>query len=394
MGAITSPMRVSVLVGDGFDLWLHSYFLTGLMDLAREGSIVLRPMNGAAARKYTSVQKPHYPLLVVLCKAENESSARVVCFDARDQSDVWHHDGLACSDVYFKRSYHPPSAEELVPSLRSRVVPLNPIFATWSRRSRVWSARLCGFLLATAAKQLVSGEAARKVMGSLAAQVSKLQSLSSVEHYEDTPAGAKCAKVLFQTRLWDPDTESGDWVDACNRERVEMVRTLRSGLGDAMVGGLASTPYAARQFPELLSNLTEGARSRRPEFIRLCKTFLVRVNIKALFQAVPYSLGETLAANNCIVSQAIRNTFATPFAEGRHYLGFTTPRECVDQCMALLGSGGRARRVREEAHAYYRDAVRPKEAMRMYLQRVMSLPRHEESERHTGEKRSQPYPRL
>jgi hypothetical protein len=117
----------------------------------------------------------------------------------------------------------------------------------------------------------------------------------------------------------------------------------------------------------------------------------VRVNIKALFDAVPYSLGETLAANNCMVSQTIRNTFATPLAEGRHYLGFTTARECVAQCIALLDSGDKARRLREEAHVYYREAVRPKEAMRMYLQQAMSRPRFEESERRSGEKRSQPY---
>jgi hypothetical protein len=196
--------------------------------------------------------------------------------------------------------------------------------------------------------------------------------LPTLDNYEETPANNKRKQVLFQTRLWDPSEEEGDWVEECNRHRVEMIRVLRRRLGTRCVGGLIRTPYTEKNYPELLSNLTLTAKAKRPEFIRLCRQFLVRVNIKALFDAVPYSLGETLAANNCLVSENIRNSFATPLIEGRHYAGFTTPDECADRCQELLDSDDKATRLREEAHAYYRKAVCPKEAMRMFLQQAMS----------------------
>jgi hypothetical protein len=98
----------------------------------------------------------------------------------------------------------------------------------------------------------------------------------------------------------------------------------------------------------------------------------VRVNIKALFEATPYSLGETLAANNCLVSENIRNSFATPLVEGKHYVGFTTPEDCADRCQELLDSDDKAIHLREEAHAYYRKAVRPKEAIWSFLEQAMS----------------------
>src|ERR1035441_5872653 len=132
------------------------------------------------------------------------------------------------------------------------------------------------------------------------------------------------------------------------------------------------TPYTEKNYPELLSNLTLTAKAKRPEFIRLCRQFLVRVNIKALHDAVPYSLGETLAANNCLVTESIRNTFATPLVENGHYVGFTTPDECAGRCLELLESGDKAIRLREEAHAYYRKAVSPKAAMRTFLEQAMS----------------------
>jgi hypothetical protein len=142
-------------------------------------------------------------------------------------------------------------------------------------------------------------------------------------------------------------------------------------LGKYCVGGLVPSPFTRKNYPELLSNLTATSTAKRPEFIRLCRQFLVRVNIKALFNAIPYSLGETLAANNCIVSEEIRNSCMTPLVDGRHYLGFTTPDECADRCLELLDSNDKADRLRQESYAYYCTAVRPTEAMRMFLEQAL-----------------------
>jgi hypothetical protein len=365
------PLRVSVSLGVGFDVWLHCYFLTGLVQLSREGVISLRTMRAGGARGGVNPRGADYPLFTVTCSDARSGTTRRICFDARDQSDVWQMNALEEADVYFKRSFHLPDVEKLPPGIRGKVRAINPMFATWPRRAPEWKARVGISFVTTAARKILTGEGAASALKTLSAHVRLLLSLSSVDRYEGTPPEPKRPQVLFQTRLWDPASEKGDWVGACNQERIEMVRTLRAGLGNAFVGGLSSTPYAATRYPELLSNLTVGARSRRPEFIALCREFLVRVNIRALFEAVPYSLGETLAANNALVSHPLRNTCVPPLIGGRHYAGFTTAKECVDQCRALLDSEARARRLREEAHTFYAESVRPREAMRAYLHQAM-----------------------
>ena len=355
-----------------FDMWLHSYFITGLVQLAKEGAITLRVMRGHDLRRCLTMQNSGYPLLTLKCTEMNRNNSRLICFDPRDQSDTWQTKALGECDIYYKRSTYQPDTERLIKSQQCKVRPINPMFATWCSDAGSWNVRLFAASVMRVGHQIAAGLSPREAVHSMLGGFRVFEFLSTLDKYEDTPASNKRKQVLFQTRLWDPSSEEGDWIEECNRHRVEMVRVLRHRLGTRCIGGLIRTPYTEKNYPELLSNLTLTAKSKRPEFIRLCRQFLVRVNIKALFNAVPYSLGETLAANNCLVSENIRNSFATPLVGGEHYVGFTTPDECADRCEELLDSDDKAARLREAAYVYYRKAVCPQEAMWTFLEHAMS----------------------
>lgn len=356
----------------GFDIWLHSYFITGLVQLAKEGTITLRVMSGQDLRQCSGTQNSEYPLLTIRSTEAHRDNSRVICFDPKDQSDAWQTQALEVCDIYYKRSTLGRDTERLARSQQFKVRPINPIFATWCSGAGNWNVRLSAAMVSTAGHRIAARMPPRQAVDSLLRDLRIFAFLSTLNNYEDTPASSKRKQVLFQTRLWDPSEEEGDWIEECNRHRVEMVRVLRRRLGARCVGGLVRNPFTEKHYPELLSNLTVTAKAKRPEFIRLCRQFLVRVNIKALFDAIPYSLGETLAANNCLVSENIRNGFATPLVEGEHYVGFTTPDECAERCLELLDSDDKATRLREVAHSYYRKAVCPKEAMRTFLEQAMS----------------------
>ena len=363
-------LKVNLLLDGSFNIWLHSYFLTGLIQLAEEGVITL-----AVKRSNNPSHRPvsrRYPILTLQCAEPAVGKTRMICFDPRDQSDAWQMEALAGCDVYYKRSTYAPDTARLTDVQRLKVRSINPMFATWPPAAIRWGMRLCVDFVLNAGQQMLTRRSVQPALQVLRQDFRNLATLSSLDQYEDTPVGAKRKQVLFQTRLWDPAEENGDWVEACNQERVQMIRTLRARLGERCVGGLISMPYTQKHYPDLLSNLTPTAKAKRPEFIRLCRQFLVRVNIKALFDATPYSLGETLAANNCLVSQTIRNSFATPLVDGQHYWGFTTPEECADRCQELLENDNKAQQLREAAYEYYRIAVQPKAAMRMFLEQAMT----------------------
>lgn len=333
----------------GFDIWLHSYFLTGLIALSRQRIIRLRYRAGGNGTSRPAWFQSEYPLLVL--RHQND----LIAFDPADRSDQFHEDALRECRIYFKRSFYPSDAARFPTRWREKIRPLNPMFATWIR-SRRWTARTMWVLF----RQPDPWPRRRRALITFC-------QLSQLPIYEATPVEPKKPYVLFQTRLWNPAEEKGDWVAPTNAHRVELVRALRRELGDRLVGGLIREPYAEQHYPDLITNLTLSGRAKRPEFIRLCRQFLVRINIRALFDAIPYSLGETLAANNCLVSEPIRNTCALPLAAGQHYLSFTSPKECATLCRELLELSSRTRALREAAHEYYRHAVAPAAAMRTYL---------------------------
>jgi hypothetical protein len=369
----SSPFKhwhVSVYLGSGFDIWLHSYFLTGLVQLAQRGEILLSVMHGQSVNRCAALQSAGYPLFLIECSADSARQSRLIAFDPRDQSDAWQTRALNECDYYFKRSFHQLDTMQLEPRYRHKVRPINPMFATWVS-APAWSLRVQTTFLRHAINDLRRGCPVGMTAGVFRRRWHNFHNLSNLSTYEGSLSENKTTAVLFQTRLWDPAEEQGDWVQPCNEARMNMVRVLRNRLGNRLVGGLIRTPYTEKRCPELLSNLTASATAKRPEFIRLCRRFLIRVNIKALFDAIPYSLGETLAANNCLVSETIRNTCATPLVAERHYLSFTTPDECADRCLELLDSPEKTRQLREDAHAYYRAAVSPKEAMRQYLTQAL-----------------------
>jgi hypothetical protein len=363
--------HIEVLLGCGFDIWLHCYFMAGLIELVNEGTVRLVPMRREVRKRCEAFQKRGYPLFSVQCSDMMSGKSKLLVFDARDQSDQWQTEALKQVDVYFKRSFFAPDREELEAQLREKIYPMNPMFATWASGSVGWSYRLQRQFLENALKQALSPATRRSGFQDLVRSVRNFSSLSSLDEYEDTPDGEKRPHVLFQTRLWDPSLEEGDWVAPCNVERIELIRALRNDLGDDFIGGLVPTPYAREHHPDLLSNLTPDSKCKRPEFIRLCREFLIRVNIRALFHAIPYSLGETLAANNVMVSRTVRNSCESPLVEGTHYMGFTTPDECAAICRSLLDDPDKVRSLRAQSHEYYRTAVQPKEAMRHYLSHAM-----------------------
>jgi hypothetical protein len=63
---------------------MHSYFLTGLVQLAKEGMITLRTMSGRDLSRCLSMQRGGYSLLTLKCTEATRNNSRFICFDTED----------------------------------------------------------------------------------------------------------------------------------------------------------------------------------------------------------------------------------------------------------------------------------------------------------------------
>ena len=171
-------------------------------------------------------------------------------------------------------------------------------------------------------------------------------------------------RVLLQTRLWsEAEVTAPPFAPEINEERVGVVRALRKALGERFVGGALATPFAQREYPDVVCHWD----TRRSAYLQTMQTCLVGIYTKGLHHATAWKLGEYVAASMGVVASELRNDFAEPFTAPRNYLAFTTGDECAAQCLRLLENRELARAMGRANHAYYAEHVRPAKQLRRWL---------------------------
>ena len=172
-----------------------------------------------------------------------DGARRRVCFDIHDRSYLFFEPELKACDVYFKRSHHAPDVAKLAPELRAKVVAFGPIFGP-GNRSAV-RPLVAGWLRYAFANPKKAGASFRHLTDFLRLPVTR--------DFERGPEHEMPPRVLLQTRLWmESEVTAPPFAPEINEERVGVVRALRKALGERFVGGALATPFAVREYPDLV----------------------------------------------------------------------------------------------------------------------------------------------
>ena len=321
------------------------FLYTALLELAGEGAIELSWDATSRAADYA---------ITMELERIADGTRRRVCFDIHDRSYLFFEQELKACDVYFKRSHYAPDVAKLAPELRAKVVCFGPIFGP-GNRSAVWPLT-AGWLRYAVANPRKAGASFRHLTDFLRLPVT--------HDFERGPEHEMPPRVLLQTRLWsEAEVTAPPFAPEINEERVGVVRALRKALGGRFVGGALATPFALREYPDVVCHWD----TRRSAYLRTMQTCLIGIYTKGLHHATAWKLGEYVAASMCVVASELRNDFAAPFAAPRNYLPFTTGEECAAQCLRLLEDRELASAMVRANHAYYAEHVRPAKQLRRWL---------------------------
>ena len=313
------------------------YLYTGLLELADEGKIQLAWRTKGTWEDFA---------IFMEIERVADGATRRICFDIHDRSYLFSERLLAECDVYFKRDHYGPDVAKLPAEARRKVRPFGPIFGPGSRAAPL------GMLAGWARYAAVRPKRAWRTFR----QLTDYLRLPQTGEFERGPEHEMPPRVLLQTRLWTEDEITGaPFAPEINADRVGLVRALRKTLGDRFVGGALPTPFALREFPDVVCHWD----TRRSAYLGTMKGCLVGIYTMGLHYATAWKLGEYLAASMCIVASGLRNDFEEPFTDPRNYLGFTTPDECAEKCVRLLENRDEARAMVRANHAYYCAQVRP-----------------------------------
>lgn len=318
---------------------------TGLCDLNRMGWIKLNqkfwqpPLRDPSTPQH--LKKAHFEHAMVECAGKR------LYFDFHDSHEI-DESGLRHSDFYFKRSLSLASLGD--PTL-ARVFPTGLHYNVES----------AGFDRFAAWRHLRMGSGLgrfREFWRHL--PVGRRTSLSSKRFevgVQDIPP-----KVLFMTRLWDPDDnlertpEKRAHFMYINETRANCVRNLRHALGKAFFGGVADTPLARKLCPDILIHSGDVAKWR---YINFVQNHPICITTTGLHGSIGWKMAEYVAMGRAIISERLENVVPGGFCEGVHYLSFATVDECTAQAEKLIREVSLRNSLMGSCRQYYKEHLRP-----------------------------------
>jgi hypothetical protein len=302
-----------------------------------------------------------------------------VCFDTADWRNIASMDDIAAADVYFKRSYHAPFIGQLEQPLRDKVVPMGLHYGCSSRNESFSQSfrKVLAFNLGSGAFKRNTSRAVSRLFGNPTKRMLKRSGALEfanlpmfIDEFEATPEQFTEPKIYYRTRVYGPNDAPDNFrlgrMEEVNELRANTVRALRARFGGRFVGGLRSSEFARETYSDCMFGSDSGLHGH----LELSKTCLINVNTAGLHDSTSWKIPEYMAASRCIVSEPMTYQIPTPLIEGKHYLGFSTPEECVAACETLLESPDRASAMRRDNFAYYTEHVRPDRLMSRCLQTV------------------------
>lgn len=320
------PGIVEVTLEAGSVLAHYQQIYTGFAMLARQGSIRLGITRGSSG--VTAVV-----------------DGRRLFFDVQDGSGI-DAAQLAASDAYYKRSYRPAVVEALTDA--HKVHPLGLNYEVLPDFIDPRGLRRALRIPAPFSARLGHGLRALGIGRGFFPRVNRIEAAA-------TPL--QSPRVLFLTRAWEPagDLSQRRPREALNDTRAACIRAIRSAFGDRALAGFAASKFACDRYPDLV---VPPPLTAKRNYLRTLKRYPICVATTGLHGSVGWKVGEYVAFARAIVSEPLLN-LAPEFTEGRHYLSFRDPAECVERISTLFDDQALRRRLMEHNADYYQQWLRP-----------------------------------
>ncbi len=331
----------------------------GLYELDAKGKVCIKFLKTMDKR----FGKPTNHSLIVFISIRGVKGQCIVSFDMHDSMEIDSVEKLQVCDIYFKRSYSQSYINALPEPLARKVYPFGLNYACCSHFER---RHIIDQLIShhCVTDKFKNGKLAsiKTILGKSLRLLLWGQSRFPLYHkFEVGPDNPGNGEILFQARVWDPKDSPESYRRnpekhrRLNENRANTVRALRSAFGDVFMGGLEPTDFAARHFPDCLTNL----KTDKEKYLELVKQCSIAVTTTGLHDSTGWKLPEFIAASRCVVTEPIKYAIPGSFVEHRNYLAFTTPEDCVNACRQLLADKQLAKSMRESNFSYYQKSLAP-----------------------------------
>ena len=283
---------------------------------------------------------------------EADVEGRKIIFDAKDADGI-HYELLNTCDYYFKRSYDPDIILRQYPAHSEKIKPLGLNYLVYPDNldkftiNRRWTLR-------------------KSNLSKIRAILFTLDFLDLVKfkprlRYMHSNPGEKQPQVLFCVTAYDPkharNKIAAEERKHINHMRANCIRVMRKELGDRYYGGFVHNKYTIENYKDLL--IDDPHKTKKANYLDLLKQFSIGVATTGLHRSIGWKFAEYVAFSRAIVSEPLNFRVPGNLAAGKHYLEFSTPDQCVEQCLKLLDNKKLRFDMMKSNHKYYRNYLKP-----------------------------------
>ncbi|MGZ5190295.1 MAG: hypothetical protein ACXWCZ_04700 [Flavisolibacter sp.] len=179
--------------------------------------------------------------------------------------------------------------------------------------------------------------------------------------FEYYPIKTKENRILFLTRLWDPEEalteEAKEFRAYLNSIRIKCIETCKKEFGDLFTGGLFMEPFAKKNFPSLVS---PKSFTNKASYLQSVKDHTICIATTGLHNSIGWKLGEYVAASRAIVTEPLKFVLPGNFDRGRNYYEFETSDQLLEKIEFLNSNPGKVMDLMKNNYHYYNNFVKPK----------------------------------
>ncbi len=258
-----------------------------------------------------------------------------ICFDMGDWPEIASIAALDACDIYVKRSLSYQHLSTLPEQYKAKIVPYGFYFACSQESLGMEFKAARAYWLDRLASGASNGYMASIFLARWIARALfkrkplfiPLSSLEAINGGENT--------VFYHARIWNPvhhRTHASKTIEALNNTRMNLVRTLKEGLGEKFIGGITPSEYASRICPELITPHGSDSAS----YMKLLSQSKIVITEEGLHGSTGSRLGEYFAANRCVVSEALYYEVPNQPINGKHWHVYNSVSECLEICQRLI----------------------------------------------------------
>jgi hypothetical protein len=178
--------------------------------------------------------------------------------------------------------------------------------------------------------------------------------------FEFYPVPNKQNRILFLTRLWNPDDVTAEHLklerEEINHSRVNLIKACSKAFGNRFIGGLQSDSFAAHYAPE---QLAPADMTDRASFLKMIRQHNICIATTGLHGSIGAKFAEYVAASRAIISEPLNYQLPGNFKADKHYLPFSDENTLLDKIEYLLTHPDKLLEMMKNNYRYYQNFVKP-----------------------------------